>query len=127
MGFCQRGPERLFDICSTCTTVTAEEIRHIAEISPGRGCGSWPWPTRRRLKTRELTLETLKSDLIFAGLQGMMDPPRPEVIGAIEGCRKAGIRVIMITGDHAVTARAIAEKLGSATEDRKSSPAGSWR
>ena len=47
----------------------------------------------------------------------MMDPPRPEVIGAIEGCRKAGIRVIMITGDHAVTARTIARKLGIGDKD----------
>lgn len=63
-------------------------------------------------ETEELRYELLETGLIFAGLQGMMDPPRPEVVGAIEGCRKAGIRVIMITGDHAVTARTIAKKLG---------------
>jgi Ca2+-transporting ATPase len=51
-------------------------------------------------------------DLVFAGLEGMMDPPRPEVIEAIAGCKRAGIRVVMITGDHAVTAVAIARKLG---------------
>ena len=50
--------------------------------------------------------------LVFAGLQGMIDPPRPEAIEAIKGCKKAGIRVIMITGDHAVTAKAIGEMLG---------------
>jgi Ca2+-transporting ATPase len=62
--------------------------------------------------TVELTHDHLKTGLVLAGLQGMIDPPRPEVIGAIDGCRKAGIRVLMITGDHAVTARAIARKLG---------------
>lgn len=52
------------------------------------------------------------SVLTFLGLQGMIDPPRPEAIQAIRACQTAGIRVKMITGDHPVTARAIAEKLG---------------
>ena len=50
--------------------------------------------------------------LTFVGLQGSMDPPRPGVREAIAGCRESGIRVIMITGDHAATARAIGERLG---------------
>jgi Ca2+-transporting ATPase len=62
----------------------------------------------------ELAHQDVESGLVFAGLQGMMDPPRPEAMEAIAGCRKAGIRVIMITGDHAATAGAIAEKLGLA-------------
>jgi Ca2+-transporting ATPase len=65
----------------------------------------------------ELSHRDAESDLIFAGLQGMMDPPRPEAMAAIAGCKKAGIRVVMITGDHAVTAGAIAEKLGLADKD----------
>jgi Ca2+-transporting ATPase len=56
------------------------------------------------------------SGLTFAGLQAMMDPPRPDVKRAIAGCRRAGVRVIMITGDHAVTAKAIAEGIGIDTE-----------
>lgn len=54
----------------------------------------------------------LSQRLAFAGLVGMMDPPRPEVGSAITECRKAGIRVMMITGDHPATARNIAEGLG---------------
>jgi potassium/sodium efflux P-type ATPase len=51
-------------------------------------------------------------DLIFLGLQGMMDPPREEVIGAIQKSKGAGIRTVMITGDHALTAKAISQNLG---------------
>ncbi|MDY0351664.1 MAG: HAD-IC family P-type ATPase [Desulfobulbaceae bacterium] len=64
----------------------------------------------------ELARPEAEKDLLFAGLQGMIDPPRPEVIKAVEGCRKAGIRVVMITGDHAVTASAVAKLIGIAGE-----------
>jgi len=63
-------------------------------------------------ETEDITHGDVQSGLTFAGLQGMIDPPRPEAIEAIKECKKAGIRVVMITGDHAVTAKAIAEKLG---------------
>lgn len=56
--------------------------------------------------------EALEKDLVFCGLVGMIDPVRPEVKAAIEECRTAGIRPIMITGDHKDTATAIAMELG---------------
>lgn len=56
--------------------------------------------------------EALEQDLVFCGLVGMIDPVRPEVKAAIEECRTAGIRPIMITGDHKDTATAIAMELG---------------
>ncbi|MBW4646400.1 MAG: cation-transporting P-type ATPase [Goleter apudmare HA4340-LM2] len=54
----------------------------------------------------------IENDLIFLGLQGMIDPPRIEAIKAVAACQNAGIQVKMITGDHAVTAKAIAQSMG---------------
>ncbi len=56
--------------------------------------------------------ERLENELVFLGLQGMLDPPRPEVPDALAGCLDAGINVVMITGDNAVTARAVGEAVG---------------
>lgn len=65
------------------------------------------------------TSETLESDLTFMGMVGMIDPPRPEAKAAVATCRKAGIKPVMITGDHVVTASAIAKELGILDEDDK--------
>ncbi len=65
----------------------------------------------------EITHQDVETDLIFAGLQGMIDPPREESIRAVDGCKKAGIRIVMITGDHSVTAKAVARKLGIISDD----------
>ncbi|MGN1161178.1 MAG: cation-translocating P-type ATPase, partial [Candidatus Fimenecus sp.] len=65
----------------------------------------------------EYTSEALEFDMTFIGLTGMIDPIRPEVKDAITECREAGIKPIMITGDHINTAKAIARELGILTDD----------
>ena len=67
-------------------------------------------------KPADNTPEFLEQELIFVGLTGMIDPVRPEVKAAIEECRAAGIRPVMITGDHKDTAVAIAKELGIITD-----------
>ncbi len=63
-------------------------------------------------ETAALAHDDVASGLAFVGLQAMLDPPRPEAIDAVRICQAAGVRVKMITGDHAITAAAIATRLG---------------
>ena len=67
----------------------------------------------------ELNENNVRGSYILAGIQGMIDPPRPEVIDAIKGCRQAGIRVVMITGDHPTTAMAIGKMLNISHDTSK--------
>lgn len=76
-------------------------------------CAWWRW--RFGNGTEEplfFTAEELERDLVFAGMAGMMDPPRPEAQAASGDLSKGRIRPVMITGDHALTAQAIAAELG---------------
>ena len=61
----------------------------------------------------------MERDMVFIGLAGMMDPPRPEVREAVRICRQAGMRPVMITGDHKITAEAIARELGILSENQR--------
>jgi magnesium-transporting ATPase (P-type) len=59
----------------------------------------------------------IEKNLIFIGLTAMHDPPRPEVKGAVESCKRAGIRVVMVTGDYEITASSIARQIGIVTSE----------
>jgi magnesium-transporting ATPase (P-type) len=61
------------------------------------------------------TAERVEVSLVFLGLTAMMDPPRPEVTEAVSTCRKAGVRMVMITGDYGLTAESLARRIGMLT------------
>ncbi|NLC87245.1 MAG: calcium-translocating P-type ATPase, PMCA-type [Clostridiaceae bacterium] len=67
---------------------------------------------RKIQKQQNINMESIEQDLIFVGLVGMIDPPREGVKESILICKKAGIKTVMITGDHILTAKAIASELG---------------
>ena len=111
--FVKGAPEKLLEVCTACASGEWQKIPRIAENFARDGLRVLAMAYKEAPQDlEELTHHDLQSGLVFAGLQGMMDPPRPEVIEAIAGCKKAGIRVVMITGDHAITAVTIAKKLG---------------
>jgi len=112
--------ERLLDRCTEMlsasgrpTTLDREAVHHAVERMTEKGLRVLAM-ARRTAEVDQSTLEHahIAHGLMFLGLQGMMDPPRPEVILAIDQCRSAGIEVKMITGDHLATAQAIARQIG---------------
>ena len=111
-------PERVLAMCETrlvdgsLEPLQADLVADMVEEMAGDalrviGVGYRRVPAEKRY----LTADDLEG-LVFLGLLGMIDPPREEAIDAIRKCKRAGIRVVMITGDHAGTARAIAAQLG---------------
>ncbi len=74
----------------------------------------------KKIDSNDFNENYVENELIFIGLVGMMDPPRTEVTDAISKCKSAGIDVVMITGDHKLTAEAIAKEIGIAGSETKS-------
>ena len=116
--FLKGAPERVLDMCSELPSgeaVDRTKIIETAERFAEDGLRVLAMAYKKVGKdtvTGKFTHDHLGNDLVFAGLQGMIDPPRPEVIEAIGGCKEAGIRVAMITGDHAFTAAAVGRMIG---------------
>jgi Ca2+-transporting ATPase len=89
----------------------ADDITRKAETMAGLGRRVIAFANKRVGASAALTRGSL-TDMVFLGLQGMIDPPRPEALDAVKNCQEAGISVKMITGDHLTTARSIAARLG---------------
>jgi magnesium-transporting ATPase (P-type) len=103
---CTLDPQATEQVLATATSFAAEGMRVLA----------FAWKEAREDQD-DLTHDDAGQGLQLVGLQGMIDPPRTEAIEAIDGCKRAGIRVVMITGDHAVTAQAIGRQLGIIDQD----------
>ena len=109
-------PERVLDLCVEDTRgAPFDRAAWQARVDDAAQQG------QRVLALAECTLPGGTTDLVMSdivprftllGLVGLMDPPRPEAVAAVADCQRAGIRVVMITGDHAVTAAAIGQQLG---------------
>jgi len=121
--FVKGAPEKVLDMCVSNVQgekLNKKELLHVAANFAREGLRvlAFAWKDApddfEELTCREIEQCEHASGLVFAGFEAMIDPPRPEAIEAIENCKKAGIRVVMITGDHAITANAIARKLGIA-------------
>lgn len=96
-------------------SMTADEILIVADSMASRGLRVLAFASMKPDRSMtHITHDDLKKGVTFLGLQAMIDPPREEAINAVNVCKKAGIKVKMITGDHDLTALAIAEKLGIA-------------
>ncbi len=93
-------------------SLNAEAVHQQVEAMAAKGLRVLAFAGKQSAaETDEITHQDV-GELVFYGLQGMIDPPRAEAVAAIKACQTAGVRVKMITGDHAVTARAIAQQLG---------------
>jgi Ca2+-transporting ATPase len=108
-------PERVLDMCTECMLhegAIMKEIYHFANDFAKEGLRVIALAYKEVPGYREeLTHDDIKEGIIYAGLQGLMDPPREETRGAVEGCKEAGIRTCMITGDYAATALSVAKQL----------------
>ena len=108
--------ERILDRCSAvmgADTLDKAAVLRIADDMAARGLRVLAFAMKPvSAEQKHLKHGDVTGELIFTGLQGMIDPPRPEAIAAVSKCQNAGISVKMITGDHALTAKAIAGQIG---------------
>lgn len=120
--FCKGAPDVVLSLCTSewidgharpLTEARRQEILSVNQ-SMGEAALRVLAVASRVLKTysAQTKPEKIETELAFCGLMGMIDPPRPEVIKAIQKCKRAGLMTVMITGDHLATAKAIARELG---------------
>ena len=118
--YCKGAPEELIDVCSYAsvegklvklTSEDKDKIKDYCVTMSSKGLRLLGF-AMKNIDTLPKEVDMIEEDLTFIGIMGIIDPPREEVKHAIKTCHEAGIRVIMITGDHKLTARAIAKDLG---------------
>jgi len=129
VAFVKGAPDELLALCTSIETENGpEELSHTARADwvdlnrtmGERGLRLLAFAYRPLLEiAEEPSPEDVEQDLTFLGLAALHDPPRPEVAAAVEKARRAGLRSIMITGDHATTARSIAEQIGILREGHR--------
>jgi len=122
VAYVKGAPEVILELCSyiykdnKVTELSEEEKERLLKLNEkmaGEGLRVLGMAYRELPESLEsYTEENVENNLIFIGLQGMIDPPREEAIRAVESGKRAGIRSIMITGDHKLTALAVAKELG---------------
>ena len=111
-------PERILMMCQnqlcdgSVETLQTDELENKVNEMAGDALRVLGMAYKRVAKDKKSVGPEDLNGLTFLGLQGMIDPPRAEVIEAVQKCKRAGIRVVMITGDHAQTAKAIAQRIG---------------
>ncbi|MFN8603130.1 MAG: cation-translocating P-type ATPase [Candidatus Binatia bacterium] len=120
VAFTKGAPEQVLPSCRDCgagDAVDPAAMLAAADDMARRGLRVLAFASRRLERIPEDgRLETIESGMTLLGLVGLIDPPRAEAAEAVALCRSAGIRVVMITGDHPATARAIATRLGIVDE-----------
>jgi magnesium-transporting ATPase (P-type) len=118
--FAKGAPEVILEHCDRQQTKSGQSVpldrEHFLNesnrlASQGERVLALAWIENPIIKAENLGPEDLPNNLVFLGLIGLLDPPRPEAIDAVKECHAGGIRVTMITGDHKITAAAIAEML----------------
>ncbi|MBF0471497.1 MAG: HAD-IC family P-type ATPase, partial [Gammaproteobacteria bacterium] len=120
VAFVKGSLERVSAMCTTMATpdghttpIDYEMVQRAAERLASRGMRVLAFAQKRLPQDQESLSESdVAEEMIFLGLQAMIDPPRKEAVTAVAACKRAGVRVKMITGDHAKTAAAIAHELG---------------
>ena len=118
--YCKGAPEELIDVCSYAsikgklvklTSEDKDKIKDYCVTMSSKGLRLLGF-AMKNIDTLPKEGDMIEEDLTFIGIMGIIDPPREEVKHAVNTCHEAGIRVIMITGDHKLTAQAIGKDLG---------------
>jgi Ca2+-transporting ATPase len=128
IAYMKGAPEIVLDKCTKIFVdgktrkITSDDKKRILEVNEAtarQALRNLGFAFREPTETIEACDEKIEKDFVFVGIMGMIDPPREEVKEAIYTCRKAGINVVMVTGDHRLTAVAVAKELNLLGENEQ--------